>query len=234
MAAPAAMHFHNVDHFSFGPQFYVNRLQGLSDYHMGLDYLIEFDSPLASSATGIATGLATGSTTTIFTDTAGFVGGVIDGRWGREVVIVGSAAGTNNVTVNGYDHLNQPVQKVKALNGATPVGLGVALKRITSVIIAAGGAITVNVGYTNNLGLPYRTAKVMEEFVDGALQAAPGTLVAPVMTDPATNATGDPKGLYTPAVAPDGAKRFEIRALLNPWINANGNGGLHGIRHFGG
>ena len=230
----ANRHFHNNDHYPFGPQMYVPKLQGLSAYHDGLDYLVDFGTPYPADTDGIANDLAQGASISTFTAVNGFgADGVIDGKWGRTVTIVASGAGTNNVTINGYDYLNQPIQKVVALNGATPVLILVAFKRITSVAVAAGGSITVDVGFGAGFGLPYKAIKVLEEIVDGAI-GTNGTLTAPVLTDPATNATLDPRGIYTPNMTPDGTKLLQARFLLDSYINSSGNGGLHGIRHYGG
>jgi hypothetical protein len=229
----ANRHFHNVDHFSFGPSYYVPKLQGLAAWHDNHNYLVDFGTPVPADTDGVANDLAVGTTTTSFTDVAGIVGGVLDARWGRTLTLVGSGAGTNAVTLNGYDYLNQPIQKVTAVNGTTPVAISVAFKRLTSIVIASGGSITVDIGFGALFGLPYKTLRVLEELVDGALGTA-GTLTAPVLTDPATNATGDPRGLYTPNVTPDGTKLIQGRFVLDGYINSSGNGGLHGIRHYGG
>ena len=61
-----------------------------------------------------------------------------------------------------------------------------------------------------------------------------GTLTAPVLTDPATVTTLDPRGLYTPNATMDGAKELVINAIASSWVNASGNGGLHGIAQYGG
>jgi hypothetical protein len=53
-----------------------------------------------------------------------------------------------------------------------------------------------------------------------------------VTTDPATSATGDPRGLYNPTAAFNGATEFLIGMIGDPAVNANGNGGLHGIKHY--
>jgi hypothetical protein len=145
--------------------------------------------------------------------------------------MVASAASTTNVTITAYDHLGQMVKRTKALNGTTQVPWGIALKHIHSIEVAAGSGFTVNVGFSNRFGLPYRVSKVLEELVDGTL-LAPTTVLQGDLTDPATASTGDPRGLYTPTTVPDGIKKINIRALLNPWVNGNGNGGLHGIRAF--
>lgn len=229
----AARHFHNNNHYSFGPSYYVPKLQGLANYQDDLVHLVDFGNPVVADTDGIANDLAQAASATSFTDVSGFTGGVIEAPWGRTVTIVASGAGTNVVTLNGYDYLNQPIQKAVALNGATPVLILCAFKRITSVAVAAGGSITVDIGFGAGFGLPYKAIKIMEEIVDGAI-GTNGTLTAPVLTDPATNATLDPRGIYTPNTTPDGTKLIQARLMLDPWINSSGNGGLHGIRHYGG
>lgn len=236
---PKNYNFHNAEHYPFGINQYVPALQGLADHAWDYNYLFDMGAPNAAGAgNSILNAGAVGSTFTpggtpgLAAPSALMDGqGVLDARWGREVVIVGSGAGTNNVTINGYDYLGQRVSKTKALNGATPVPMAIALKRIDSIVVAAGGAITVNVGVTNALGLPYRTSTITRELVDGTVNT-PGTLTTGVLTDPATAGTGDPRGLYTPTVTPDGIKQFVLVGVINPWVNDNGNGGLHGIRQF--
>lgn len=159
------------------------------------------------------------------------VPGRILARWGRGLTMVASGAGTNLVTINGRDYLNQRITKAYNLNGATPVDIPVAFKYVDSIVVAAGGSITVQAGFSNKFGLPFKVMKVSEEWNDDAL-VGPGTLTGPVLTDPATNATGDPRGLYAPTTTPNSAINFMARAIASPVINANGNGGLHGIRHF--
>jgi hypothetical protein len=166
------------------------------------------------------------------------VGGkIVSAPWGREIDFVASGAGTNQVDIYGRDYLGQPVHKQYALNGATRVPGGVALKWLDRIVVAAGGAITVSVGYTNRLGLEYRTIAVITEFLDLVKSAAAGTLDGPNITDPQTvtvpGISSDPRGLYTPNGTVDGVKNLWLQTLLLPVVNINGNGGLHGIQHFG-
>jgi hypothetical protein len=140
---------------------------------------------------------------TDFLGTGDLVGGkIISAPWGREIDFVASGAGTNQVDIYGRDYLGQPVHKQYALNGATRVPGGVALKWLDRIVVAAGGAITVSVGYTNRLGLEYRTIAVITEFLDLVKSAAAGTLDGPNITDPQTvtvpGISSDPRGLYTP------------------------------------
>lgn len=51
-------------------------------------------------------------------------------------------------------------------------------------------------------------------------------------TDPATATTGDPRGLYLPMRAASGAIEYKFRYYPSFDVNASGNGGLHGIKHY--
>lgn len=57
-------------------------------------------------------------------------------------------------------------------------------------------------------------------------------MTSPDTTDPATATTKDPRGLYIPYSAPNGAKEYKVKYIPNSAVNASGNGGLHGIAHF--
>lgn len=51
-------------------------------------------------------------------------------------------------------------------------------------------------------------------------------------TDPATATTRDPRPIYEPYITMDGAKEILVAMRGDPTVNASGNGGLHGIRHY--
>jgi hypothetical protein len=112
---------------------------------------------------------------------------------------------------------------------------GVALKWLDRIVVAAGGGLTISVGYTARLGMEYRTIAVITEFLDLVKSGSAGTLAGPDITDPATaSGTTDPRGLYTPNDCRlDGVKKLWLQTLLLPVVNINGNGGLHGIQQFG-
>jgi hypothetical protein len=79
---------------------------------------------------------------------------------------------------------------------------------------------------------------------DGLGTGGTGTLIAnfseggvpfvssPDLTDPATLASKDPRGIYVPYSAPDGVKEYKVRYIPSSNVNAAGNGGLQGIAHF--
>lgn len=227
-----------------GINLYVPVMQGTTQFDDAGFGMIDFGTPNAAVTDAILDGAAVGATYgpantafngSVTTAAAGFTradGQLTDCPYGRIITAVASGAGTNAVTINGFDYLGQPLQKVVALNGNTPISFLCAFKYLTSVTIASGGAITVDMGF-GNLGVPFKLSQVTNEWLDG-VRVAPGTLTAPVLTDPATNATGDPRGTYAPTSTMTGAARLQIQALVNNSVGSLGNGGLHGIRHFGG
>lgn len=205
---------------------YVPACAYAADVIHGAAYSVDFLTPIAAVAAGIlsAQSIATaGSTQTFVSDTA-------DAPFGRNVTVVASGAATSNVTVIGKDYLGQYMSESFTLNGTTPVVGNKAFKWVDSVTFGATGATTINVGFGSKLGLPYRMSNVMEETANGA-EATIGTFVAGVLTDPQTTTTGDPRGTYTPSTTLNGSNRILARFLPYNILNANGNGGLHGIAH---
>jgi hypothetical protein len=116
------------------------------------------------------------------------------------------------------------------LNGATPVVGRKAFKWVDRITAGVTAATTINVGFGSALGLPYRFDRVQGETGNG-VSAAVGTLTTPDLTDPATSTTLDPRGLYVPTTALNGSNRIFATFLPYNIYNANGNGGLYGIRH---
>jgi hypothetical protein len=141
-----------------------------------------------------------------------------DAPFGRNVT---NGAG-GSVTIRGKDYLGQGVTETI---GASAAGKK-AFKWIDAIDPFTGAVI---VGWGALLGLPYRMAAVMEEVANG-VEAAPGALVPGSLVDPQTSTTGDPRGTYAPTTALNGSNR--IMAKFQPYniLNANGNGGLHGMQ----
>lgn len=205
---------------------------------------VDFGTPTVGNGDGILDGVAADNsgpytyTTADFIKTnAGFDGSTgefTDARYGRAISAVGSAAGvTQDITVKGRDYLGQPISKTVAMTGTTPVVIATCFKYVDSVTIAVGAASeTIDVGWTDNLGLPYKCVRVLSEEANNAPVATLGTLAAPVLTDPATAATGDPRGHYDPQTTLNGSTLITGTFIADDSVNAAGNGGLHGIRHF--
>lgn len=129
----------------------------------------------------------------------------------------GSSIVAMTVSIFGLDWYGQLQTELLTLT-ATGTSKTVAGKKTWSAIyemdLAATGnsqANTLNLGWANVLGLPYRIALVSEliPFGNNALDTS-GTVVKADDTAPATNVTGDVRGTYTPSSAPDGTKTYEV------------------------
>lgn len=155
------------------------------------------------------------------------------GAFGRNVIVKASGAATSLVTVIGRDYLGQPMRENFTLNGTNSVVGLKAFKYIDQVTWAGTGGTTIDLGWGVRMGLPYKTRAVEREYKDSVLASA-GTLTAPVVTDPQTATTGDPRGTYTLTGTPDGTAIFEIDAVFDNSLNTSSRGGLHGISHFNG
>lgn len=204
---------------------YVPACGYAADIIHGSAYEVDFLTPIAAVAAGVLSALSiatAGTSTTFVTDIA-------DAPFGRNVTVVASGAATSTVTVTGKDYLGQGMTELLTLNGATPVLGNKAFKWIDSIAYGATAATTINVGFGSKLGLPYRMSNALAESVNGA-PVAIGTFVAGILTDPQTNATGDPRGTYITTGTMNGSNR--ILATFMPYnvLNANGNGGLYGIQ----
>jgi hypothetical protein len=123
--------------------------------------------------------------------------------------------------VYGYDYLGQALKESFTLTGATPV---VGKKMFADVVSASFGntaGTTINVGYGNVLGLPYKAlgTQLTNELTSNVTPTA-GVLTPGV--DAQTLTSGDPRGSYTPNQVPDGTKsyRFSMAADRN---NLHGN-----------
>lgn len=154
------------------------------------------------------------------------------GRWGRKIQFVASAGNTGVLEVVGRDYLGQRMVKRVTMNGATPVTAAggaalVAWWSIESVTVVSGtGAVNISVGTQNVFGLPYKATALIASLMDGATTTA-HTLTAAITTDPATNATGDPRGLISFNTAPDSAHTYQAVLMFD-------DTNLHGVAQYGG
>lgn len=221
------------DNFVSGFNYYVPAMQGGGPMAQFTKDRVSFGAVVLADADGILDGTnnsVVGDVTTLNTlyTTAKM------GPYGRNVTVVASGAATSVVTVIGRDYLGQPMRENLTLNGTTPVVGLKAFKYIDKINIPVGtAATTIDLGWGTRMGLPYKTRAIYREYEDQALASA-GTLAAPVITDPATATTGDPRGTYVLTGTPNGTKIFDIDCEYDNSVNSSGNGGLHGIRHYAG
>lgn len=181
--------------------------------------IVELDADGILSAESIATAVDTTEFASTYSEEA-------MAKYGRNVTVVASGTATSEVTVHGTDYLGQLMSETFTLNGTTAVAGKKAFKRITRVEAGVTADRTINVGWGNALGLPFKLVKSLIELVDGATTANAGTIVNGVdVTQTAT--TGDPRGTYTPHNnnAPNASRTYRIYGM---WDDGN----LHGNKHY--
>ncbi len=173
----------------------------------------------ASQAVGAAGNLTltagTGVTTT--TDTTGATVMVLDVPRCVSLVSAGAGDTTQTATVTGYDQYWQSMTATVTLNGVTTVATTKAFKYVKSIAISASTAGNISAGYNNKFGLPVRISDV--GFITsvkwaGALAQDAGTAVAADATSPATAATTDVRGCYTPSSAANGTNRLVMTIAI--------------------
>ena len=213
-----------------GMNYYVPGMQAGADLGQTLSQRLSLGTPIVADADGILNdqSIATAGSTSTFLATYSVANMSL---YGRCLSVVASGAATSNVTVIGRDYLGQPMRESFTLNGTTPVVGLKAFKYVDLVTFGATAATTIDLGWNDKLGLPYKTVAVEREYAAGVVAAA-GTLVTPVLTDPQTATTGDPRGTYDPTTTLNGSTLIEADVQYNNSVNAAGNGGLHGIKHF--
>jgi hypothetical protein len=213
-----------------GWNYYVPAMQAGGDLGQLLKQKVNLGAVVLTDADGIldGTSIATAVDTTTFNT---LYTSAKMGTYGRNVIVLASGAATSAVTVIGRDYLGQPMRETLTLNGTNSVVGLKAFKYIDRILADVTSATTIDLGWGVRMGLPYKTRAVEREYKDNVLVSA-GTLTAPVVTDPATATTGDPRGTYTLTSTPDGSAIIEIDAVFDNFVNSSGNGGLHGIKHY--
>mgnify|MGYP007092448869 CR=1 FL=1 len=123
---------------------------------------------------------------------------------------------------------------VTTYGGITPANInGVkAFYEIERILLTDGPDTDFDVGWGNVFGMPFATVSLVATFFDENEQATPATVVNADLTDPQTATSGDPRGTFDPASNPNGTSPIKIMGHAYRDLNANGNGGLHGLAHF--
>ena len=131
------------------------------------------------------------------------------GRYGRNVTVTAGAGGAGVIV--GYDYLGQAMRENVTLIAGAVVGKKM-FKDVSHVIVPASGTFSIGVGVI--LGVPY---KVLHTALYGELTsdvpAAAGALLAGVAVQTLTS--GDPRGAYTPAAAPDGTRYYRFTCVVD-------------------
>lgn len=181
-------------------------------------FVINLGAPDTLVADGVSTVQTTAGAANLTITGALASGGVATFDVPRNVTLTGATTDHSAVTatVTGTDEYgNTVVENIACPNNNTVAGKK-AFKTVTKVHVDGAIATTgISVGSGDVLGLPVALPQkglVVKEMEDGVAPTA-GTLVAAV-TSTATSTTGDVRGTYKPNSACNGAKAFQLLALL--------------------
>lgn len=235
-----------ADYWPFGISLRVPNMQYAADVALNGPFCANFGAPLALDTDGVLDGvvMVNGSAVTVNTFTAGaatateiaynglipFDSTTVRNGWGRALSVVASGANTRTMTVTGYDYLGSKVVEVITINGNTPVQGLKAFAWVESFVFSSStDTTTVDVGWNNKFGLPYKGVAMVTEIKNNAVAANAGTFTAGLATATAeTGTNADVRGTYLPAtVLPDGSNTFEVWYI--PYRND-----LHGQARYAG
>lgn len=197
----------------------VNMFVPAAQFSADIDYLTgEYRADYGSVATVSAVGVLNGQNMTAAGNTNVFVAGyrAALGPYGRQLSFVGPAGATGTLTVQGRDYMGQPIRETVVMTAATPVNSAKIYRQLDLLTWTANASATaVNVGFTDVLGVPYRTIAV-QNWLENNLAATAGALVAGLPTASTPTATSvDPRGSIDFASASNGVMTFSIIGLAD-------------------
>lgn len=216
---------HNyATHFPRRSSQYVANMSYASDVAVNGRVRMELGTPVVAAAAGIVSAASINAAVVRSTSlVTTFNPKTMMGRYGRNLTVVLSGAGAVACTVYGRDYLGQPMAETFTTNGTTPV-LGLkAFFWIDSWSCALVSSTTISIGYGTTLGIPYAIAAFTSEYLNGVAASAGTKAIAILVTQTAT--TGDPRGTYIPASAPDGSREWVLEGFAV-------EGDYHGLPHY--
>ena len=234
-----------ADYFPYGLSMRVPNMAYAADVTLNAPYCANFGAPLALDADGIVDGLVmvNGSAVSVSTFSVDasattiannglvpFDSRTVRNGWGRNITVVASAANARTLTVTGYDYLGSKLVETITVNGTTTVQGVKAFQWVESVSLSSDtDTTTVDIGWGNKFGLPYKGIAMDVEIKNNAIAANAGTFTAGLATATAETATNaDVRGTYLPVtVIPDGTNTFEV------WYITSRND-LHGQARYAG
>jgi hypothetical protein len=224
--------FRDRDQFEPGINHYVPAMQYSNAINSSQPQQFNLGAPTANAVlkSGVAANAAIGTIVAIDL--------IVPEPYGRTLIFTPSGdpgVSGGQMEWRGFDYLGQPMlQRIAGVNGASSPIVGLkAFKRIHSakIVTTSTNAVTWSITAGDSLGLPYRGDVIWAR--EGGAMVTVGAQFTPAdRTDPATSATGDPRGLYNPTAAFDGVKEIIVGLIGDPLVTAAGNGGLHGIKHY--
>jgi hypothetical protein len=224
--------FRDRDQFEPGINHYVPAMQYSNAINSSQPQQFSLGAPAANAVlkSGVAANAAIGTIVSVDL--------IVPEPYGRVLIFTPSGdpgVSGGQIEWRGFDYLGQPMlTRVAGVNGSSSAIAGLkAFKRIHSakIVTTSTNAVTWSITSGDALGLPYR-GDVIWAREGGAMVTVGAQFVPGDRTDPATSATGDPRGTYNPTAAFDGIKEFIVGIIGDPSLTATGNGGLHGIKQY--
>lgn len=123
-----------------------------------------------------------------------------------------------NFTISGFDVYGQAMTQTLAGPNANTVTTLKAFYQIVSIAVSAAVGTNTSAGMSDRFGIPLLVpdAGYFDRIGwNNTLAADAGTFTVGDATSPATAATGDVRGTYTPSSASNGAKRLILGILLS-------------------
>jgi hypothetical protein len=162
----------NADNYPRSISQYVPNMEYASDV-IGDEHICYLGSPAAADSDGIWDGVSATNSATSF-DSSNYkntfdgsstslttTSGMLDAKYGRCLTATGSSGSDHVMTISGRDYLGQKMQENITLSGTVIQYGNKAFKYVDSVAIATGAASdTVDIGWGNRLGLPYKAESV--------------------------------------------------------------------------
>ena len=163
----------NADYFPRTINQYVPNMEFAADV-VGDEHIAYLGAPAAADPDGIWDGIAGEATAATFTSAdykTTFDGsstsltttsGMIDATYGRCLTVVASAGADHVLTITGRDYLGQVMVENITVTAATQVYGNKAFKFVDTVLVGAGQASdTIDIGWGDRLGLPYKAEKIV-------------------------------------------------------------------------
>lgn len=241
----------NVNQYVPGLQSHAQVDPATQIYRTSLGNPVSGTGIILSQSINTAVDWRVGSGISAVTGQIDATGRLLGALFGRALTIAASGATTALVEIWGRDYLGQPIYSARPLNGGVQVVHNKAFVFLDRIRIGAAAGLNVTLATTNQLGLPFRTVRVLAEesqvIATGVqLTHTLGTLAVPesILTAPSAT-TADPRGLYTPNAVLASTTDIAISAIADADIDSTRTiaahdgeagarifGGLYGRNHF--
>ena len=159
---------------------------------------------------------ATNSEVIVGLNGSGALGAVVVTDFPRALTYVSSSASdTGTILLTGYDQYKSLQTELITLTGTTPVAgkkAFVYIASVTPVSATLVGNLSIGTSAIFGLGMAIDAGSFNSSWklISGAQTADAGTVVFADRTSPATSTTGDVRGTYAPAAAPNGTTAYVL------------------------